>query len=282
VLALLLAVIAGCGGERGGPASESFEGCPAEGSAHNHDAQFLNTLKNRSALTTADDVDPRVTLDALLAPGTDRRRWDWHRAATIEGWVVSVKMGSIETCNCRASDPRLRDTHITLAPAPDAPATQHVIVEVTPRWRAWAARRGLDWSTVGLRRALYRHRVRVTGWLLFDREHLAESENTAPGRFDNWRGTAWELHPVTAITVLSPRWRAPVAARGAATPYGVAPIRDRARGGTPSPRSQVPEGHGVAGFVPRWGVASMQRACTGAPATAHAASLRHNPDLIHA
>jgi len=46
-------------------------------------------------------------------------------------------------------------------------------------------------------------RVRFEGWLMFDIEHDEESENTSPGRPVNWRATAWELHPVTAIHVLT-------------------------------------------------------------------------------
>jgi hypothetical protein len=42
----------------------------------------------------------------------------------------------------------------------------------------------------------------LEGWLLFDREHAGESENTAPGRAANWRATAWELHPVTKIEII--------------------------------------------------------------------------------
>lgn len=207
ILGLAIA-LAGCGG-----AGDRFAGCPPEGSARNHDAQFLNTLKNRTATPAASDIDPRVTLAALLAPGPDRRRWDWHRAATIEGWVVSVRMGSVESCNCDATTPELRDTHIALAPDPDTPENGQVVVEVTPRWRDRMAHAGADWATTALRRTLYRHRVRVTGWLLFDRSHLEQSENMRPGNPRNWRGTAWEIHPITAIEVLSPRWRGPVALR---------------------------------------------------------------------
>jgi hypothetical protein len=38
--------------------------------------------------------------------------------------------------------------------------------------------------------------------MLFDTEHVGESENTAPGSPGNWRATAWEIHPVTGITLL--------------------------------------------------------------------------------
>ena len=48
-----------------------------------------------------------------------------------------------------------------------------------------------------------RRRVRIRDWMLFDFEHVDESENTAPKRRDNWRATAWEIHPVIDMTVLN-------------------------------------------------------------------------------
>jgi hypothetical protein len=77
-----------------------------------------------------------------------------------------------------------------------------VIVEVTPRWRAMMAARGVDWSTRTLRRGYLGRWVRVTGWLLFDAEHANAAENTEPGRARNWRATAWEIHPITSIEVV--------------------------------------------------------------------------------
>jgi hypothetical protein len=44
--------------------------------------------------------------------------------------------------------------------------------------------------------------VEITGWLLFDFEHVPEAENTNPGGAKNWRATCWEIHPVTSIRVL--------------------------------------------------------------------------------
>jgi hypothetical protein len=76
------------------------------------------------------------------------------------------------------------------------------VVEVTPRARERAKRRGQDWSAEALGRELVGRRCRFEGWLLFDREHADESENISPGSPRNWRATAWELHPVTAVEVL--------------------------------------------------------------------------------
>jgi hypothetical protein len=39
---------------------------------------------------------------------------------------------------------------------------------------------------------------------MYDGEHQGQAEHTAPGRTGNWRATAWELHPVTAIELVAP------------------------------------------------------------------------------
>ena len=37
---------------------------------------------------------------------------------------------------------------------------------------------------------------------MFDTVHGDEAENTNPGGANNWRATAWEIHPVTSIKIL--------------------------------------------------------------------------------
>jgi len=162
----------------------------------------VNSLKNRTTLPAAADFDPRVTLDAMLTPGEDRSRWQHSRAGAIEGYIVRVHDAGVESANC-LSGTRL-DAHIEVALRPDAPPNERVIVEITPPMREWAASRGVDWRTGTLRRQLTGRRARIEGWLLFDNEHDEESENTRPGHRGNWRATAWEVHPVTAIVVSDP------------------------------------------------------------------------------
>lgn len=174
--------------------------CPDAGSALTHGMREFVRLKNRTTPPRAEEFDERVTLASLLRPGDDRARWSEARAGAVEGYVVGVGPGGVEAANCYSLTNR--DTHIYLAPASDAPARSWVVVEVTPRAREWAVSRGADWSEAALRREFLNRRCRVEGWLLFDREHAGESENTAPGGEGNWRGTAWELHPVTRIEVV--------------------------------------------------------------------------------
>jgi len=160
----------------------------------------LNKLKNRTMLPQQPDFDYQVTLNALLQPGDDSRRWSETSAARVEGYVVAVKDGSVESSNCYSL--LRRDTHIGVALSKDAPPRERVEIEVTPRMRQWAKGQGLDWSTGALASELVGHWCQFEGWLMFDTGHDEESENTNRAGIRNWRATAWELHPVTSIKII--------------------------------------------------------------------------------
>lgn len=175
--------------------------CPAAGLALSTGGREFMRLKNRAPRPPGPpEFDENVSLEALLRPGEDRVRWSESRAGRVEGYVVEVVEGGMEAANCFSYAER--DVHIHIAPRADAPRSEWVVLEVTPRARRWAVETGGDWRAATLRRELVGRRCRFEGWLLFDREHADESENTAPGARGNWRATAWELHPVTAIEVL--------------------------------------------------------------------------------
>ena len=159
----------------------------------------LHRLKNRTAFPQAADFDSAVTLDALLQPGDDSNRWSTSRAARIQGYVIDVAYAGPEATNC--FNPCRRDIHILIANRKDAPKTEQVVLEVTPNLRDWATGQGIDWSEETLQRQLVGHWCEFEGWLYFDVGHAEESENTAPGKPGNWRATAWEIHPITKITL---------------------------------------------------------------------------------
>ncbi|SRR6266545_674651 len=145
-----------------------------------------------------------------------------ERAVTIEGYIVSVMTGgcsSGESCNCKTQIPKYCDTHINVLPDEDTDKKSGrnvYVVEVTRRIRILASKGllssniGNDWSTAALSK-LERHRVRFSGYLYFDTDHSQEAWVNDPenkigfkkvnGRLkgNNWRQTAWEIHPVMAI-----------------------------------------------------------------------------------
>ena len=179
--------------------------CGPLGDARSAQAKTLDALKNRTDAPKPSDIDSQVSLTAILASGDDRTRWNEHRGAVITGYVLHVKPGGVESANCHSRALLHRDTHIELVLDPaHSSGPNRFIVEVTPRVRTIMAARGVDWSTQALQRTLQGRWVKVTGWLMFDTDHVGQSEHTAPGKPDNPRATAWEVHPVTAIEVVPP------------------------------------------------------------------------------
>jgi len=166
--------------------------CPSAGIALTTRARDLHRLKNRTSFPQATDFDSGVTLDALLQPGDDRDRWSNTRAARVQGEVIDVAYARPEATNC--FNPCRRDIHILIATRKGATKSEHVVVEVTPNLG--------DWSEETLQAQLVGHWCEFEGWLYFDVGHAEESENVSPGKPDNWRATAWEIHPVTKITVI--------------------------------------------------------------------------------
>ena len=168
--------------------------CPSAGIALTSKARSLHRLKNRTAFPLQSDFDSRVALDELLLPGDDSSRWFTSRAGRIQGQVIDVENARLEATNCYS--PCRRDIHILIANRQDAPKNEQIVLEVTPNVRQ------SDWSEETLQRQLVGHWCEFEGWLYFDEGHADQAENTAPHNPTNWRATAWEIHPVTKITVI--------------------------------------------------------------------------------
>ena len=119
--------------------------------------------------------------------------------------MVKVEQGGHpETANCGNLTLRFTDTHITVALGPTTDLTATLIVEVTPWWRQEMKKQGIEWSTPTLNQTLTGKKVKFTGWLLFDVDHVKEATNTRPASAPRapWRRTVWEIHPVTAMQVM--------------------------------------------------------------------------------
>ena len=130
---------------------EIFNNCGMEGDARSLGVRALDQLKNRYTQPSPEQIDSRITLAAMLAPGNDVSRWKVKVGAGIVGYVSEVKRGGIEVTNCRARDDADRDTHIELVLDPmRSDSSARMIVEVTPRWRYIMHERGADWSTLAL------------------------------------------------------------------------------------------------------------------------------------
>lgn len=185
---------------------EIFNGCPMEGSTNKAKYIALNLLKNRFLLPASSDFKLNISLDDFLISGNDEDRFSESDAVKIEGYVYNVKIGGIESCNCRAKDEANRDIHIEITPtAKTKTYKKRLIAEVTPRLREKLFSELNISTNKELRKLLKGKKVRISGWLMFDAEHKLESYNIDPankkGR-KNWRATCWEIHPITKIEII--------------------------------------------------------------------------------
>lgn len=175
--------------------------CPPAGKTKLAHIQALNLKKNRSDFPKLHEINHAVDFTQLLQAGEHPSSFTEGQAATIVGYVSNVKIGALETCNCREKDYWLRDTHIelTLDPMDADNKEKLLIVEVTPRFRESMKAKGLDWSHKNLRDAFLGRWVRVTGWIFYDANH--DDESAGSENKNIWRGSAWELHPVTSLEI---------------------------------------------------------------------------------
>ena len=131
--------------------------CPSAGIALTSRAANLHRLKNRTSFPQPADFDSRVTLDAVLQTGDDTSRWSTDRAARIQGEVIDVAYARPEATNC--FNPCGRDIHILIAKHKGVSKSELMVLEVTPKLRAWAATQGIDWSEETLQAQLVGHWV---------------------------------------------------------------------------------------------------------------------------
>jgi hypothetical protein len=132
-------------------------------------------LKNRRSPPGQNNIDKAATLKSLLDKKNETD-WSSSKGAVIEGYVIQVE---------KEED---GDYHIALAEDKGENDTNKwVIVEVTPAWRTRKA--SLSDSRL---KQLHGKKVRVTGWLFYE----PDTDQVDP------RGTRWELHPVTDISVI--------------------------------------------------------------------------------
>ena len=147
----------------------------AQSNGDKGETKELVALKNRGAKPKDTEIDRTVTLDALLSK-KEKDSWGTGKAAVIDGYVIQLE---------REED---GDHHLALATsAGETDTTKWVIVEVTPAW----SKRLASLSKAQLKN-LKGKQVRVTGWLYYE----PDNDSGDP------RGTPWEIHPVTDITII--------------------------------------------------------------------------------
>jgi len=164
--------------------------CGPTGDTTDKKKKALNANKNRTDLPGGSDyVD--INWDDLSNLPSDRVNDFQGAPVSVIGFLShQIKVensGSGESTNCHLHGDNEVDWHIYLTKSPSRPISEAIIVETTPRTRP------LHKWTTGMLSPLVdaNTRVRISGWLMFDVEHV--------GAIGTQRATVWEVHPITRI-----------------------------------------------------------------------------------
>jgi hypothetical protein len=164
--------------------------CGPEGKTSNTKMQELNNNKNRTDEPAANDYIP-IDWEAMKDLPAEKVDEIQGAPVAVIGYLshrVNVENKSPgESTNCKLLDPDEVDWHIYLTDEPSQPIQDAIIVETTPRVRPnhkWTAQMLAPYVNAD-------KRVRISGWLLYDFQHL-----NVVGKE---RATVWEVHPITRI-----------------------------------------------------------------------------------
>jgi hypothetical protein len=145
--------------------------------------------KDRSVLTGIYTTSEGVTLGE-------------GKVVRLAGWLMKLRRGSEESCNCEGSKEDETDMHVVLIATSDREHTAEcssVTAEVTPHFRPekWDAQTFLIAND---------HPFRFTGQLFYDAAHRPCSGTPPkPGTRAPARVSSWEIHPVYGIDVCKKR-----------------------------------------------------------------------------
>ena len=131
----------------------------------------------------------------------------------LMGFLLRVKPGRAESCNCDLTRRVDTDVHLVLTKDVDDAEETSVTAEITPRIRANGH---ADWVFKNVN-DLEGDFVKVTGWLMLDTKHIRQSHLLpTETRFNKRlkRATNWEVHPVTKFEVCQKSVSACIAGQG--------------------------------------------------------------------
>lgn len=161
--------------------------CGPAGSATSPNVEELNNNKNRTDIPSSYVAIPWKSAANLPSAHVTEIQ---GAPVSVTGYLSNkVNVEGAESTNCELTQPDEVDWHMYLTAGPSQQVNQALIVETTPRTRPLH-----KWTTEMLGKYVNTTtQVRISGWLLYDFEHIDV--------IGKERATVWEIHPITKIEV---------------------------------------------------------------------------------
>ncbi len=182
---------------KGKACATTLDTCPKQGCGGGDG--LLNTKKNR--LDPPQSTPQVMTFEDFLhlqeespthwtqnQPRAEVEQLGEDTPVTLRGFLLGAHPGSPETCNCKLSGEDNNDYHINVVERSTDRMRDSIVVEMTPKKRAQIPEWRLDKINGLITDPNNPPLVRVSGYLLFDSEHVSRSGGE--------RATIWEIHPV--------------------------------------------------------------------------------------
>lgn len=168
----------------------NFAQCPSEGDAKTEVDKKANRLQNRDCVVFAGDSISDVPIDSILKSGNDLARFNTNQIITIEGYILQLKYSGSESSNCHTKDKLKQDIQLNIGKNIDDKLTRSIVVKITPKYHE---RDRIKWESFN------GQKVRITGYVFYDMEHLLNAVNTNPSGKNLNRATVIEIDPVVNI-----------------------------------------------------------------------------------
>jgi hypothetical protein len=180
-----------------GKTIKSISDCPKQGVKGD---SKLNVQKNRADIPTANDIKSWKLVDLSSIEEPDKWKSGSDRSSLIglgegtpvqvTGYLLMVRQGGKEACNCGLSGVANTDLHLVLGKKSTTTESKSVTGEITPRIKL----NHPQWTKAKLNNIADEElEVRVTGYVLLDTQHIGKSTPV--------RSTNWEIHPITQFEV---------------------------------------------------------------------------------
>jgi hypothetical protein len=171
-------------------------GCPVAGSAVSQKDKKLNTAENRSDLPSASQIQRSISLLSLMNSKDDESLFPENTGAAVEGYIFDVEQGKAEPSNCNSNNPGDWNYLLYIGDGKASRIADCVVAQITPASRKLHP----EW-TIKYFKGLRDKKVNVTGWMLFNYPEVKNSLESHTNGFVLKRRTAWEIHPVTSVTM---------------------------------------------------------------------------------
>ncbi|MGP8217557.1 MAG: hypothetical protein ACLQQ4_18455 [Bacteroidia bacterium] len=174
-------------------AQSTTEPCPPEGKAISDIGKHVNILKNRDI--TQGTVNPNIVLDSILkGMPEDTGRYKSTDFVTITGYVLGADDEGPESCNCFSKEESKQNLVLYIGNSPLSGKDSVFFVEITPKFKAKNPEFMPD--------ALFGQKVTISGYMMYNFEMKKMALNACKKCRTTDRKTAWEICPVTDITLI--------------------------------------------------------------------------------